>query len=208
MGIDLDRSLILSLADCDWIHNGTNVLITGPCGTGKSWIACALAHKACLEGYQALYLRMPRLLTQLRIAHGEGTIPKLYHDLARLDLIVLDDWGIAPIDAHRRSEVAQQYRTILTQAKTQNEHPHVPPRITGQRDPVAKPASVTLWQRLKTHEADILRFAHNPAVAFTNNRAERDVRMAKVKQKVSGRFRNAAFAKFYCRVSSHLQSMA
>ena len=103
----LDRSLILGLADCDWIRNGANVLITGPCGTGKSWIACALTHKACLEGYQALYLRMPRLLTQLRIAHGEGTIPKLYHDLARLDLIVLDDWGIAPIDAHRRRDLLE-----------------------------------------------------------------------------------------------------
>ncbi len=102
----------------------------------------------------------------------------------------------------------QQYRTILTQAKTQNELPPVPPRTKGQRGPVAKPASVTLWQRLKTHETDILRFAHDPAVAFTNNRAERDLRMAKVKQKVSGCFRNAAFAKVYCRISSYLQSMA
>ena len=80
----------------------------------------------------------------------------------------------------------QQYRTILTQAKTQHELPPVPPRTKGQRGPVAKPASVTLWQRLKTREADILRFAHDPAVAFTNNRAERDLRMAKVKQKVTG----------------------
>ena len=103
----LDRTLILGLGDCDWVRNGTNILITGPCGTGKSWIACALAHKACLGGYQALYLRMPRLLTQLRIAHGEGTIPKLYHDLARLDLIVLDDWGIAPIDAPRRRDLVE-----------------------------------------------------------------------------------------------------
>ena len=102
----------------------------------------------------------------------------------------------------------QQYRTILTQARTQHELPPVPPRTKGQRGPVAKPASVTLWQRLKTREADILRFAHDPAVAFTNNRAERDLRMAKVKQKVSGCFRNAAFAKVYCRVSSYLQSMA
>ena len=102
----------------------------------------------------------------------------------------------------------QQYRTILTQARTQHELPPVPPRTKGQRGPVAKPASVTLWQRLKTREADILRFAHDPAVAFTNNRAERDLRMAKVTQKVSGCFRNAAFAKVYCRVSSYLQSMA
>ena len=106
-GRGLDRSLILGLADCRWIQNGANILITGPCGTGKSWIACALAHKACLEGYQALYLRLPRLLTQLRIAHGEGTIPKLYHDLARLDLLILDDWGLAPIDAPRRRDILE-----------------------------------------------------------------------------------------------------
>ena len=62
----LDRSVVLGLGDCAWIRNGANILITGPCGTGKSWIACALAHKACLEGHQAQYLRVPRLLTDLR----------------------------------------------------------------------------------------------------------------------------------------------
>ena len=83
----LDRSLVLGLGDCVWVRNGANILITGPCGTGKSWIACAFAHKACLEGYQAQYLRVPRLLTDLRIAHGEGTIPKLYRDLARIEVL-------------------------------------------------------------------------------------------------------------------------
>ena len=68
----LDRNVVLGLGDCAWIRNGANILITGPCGTGKSWIACALAHKACLEGHQAQYQRVPRLLTELRIAHGEG----------------------------------------------------------------------------------------------------------------------------------------
>ena len=84
----LSRSVVLGLGDCAWIRSAANILITGP--TGKSWIACALAHKACLEGYQALYLRGPRLLTDLRIAHGEGAIPKLYRDLARVDILVLD----------------------------------------------------------------------------------------------------------------------
>ena len=77
------------------------------CGTGKSWIACAFAHKACLEGFQAQYRRLPRLLTELRIAHGEGTIPNLYQDLARIDLLVVDDWGIAPIDAARRRDLLE-----------------------------------------------------------------------------------------------------
>ena len=103
----LSRSVVLGLGDCTWIRNGVNILITGPCGTGKSWIACALAHKACLEGFQAQYLRVPRLLTDLRIAHGEGTIPKFYRDLARLDVIILDDWGLAPVDAARARDLLE-----------------------------------------------------------------------------------------------------
>ena len=103
----LDRSVVLGLGDCTWIGNGANILITGPCGTGKSWIACALAHKACLEGHQALYQRVPRLMTDLRIAHGEGTIPKLYRDLARIGVLILDDWGLAPIDAARGRDLLE-----------------------------------------------------------------------------------------------------
>ncbi len=101
----LDRSVVLG--DCAWVRNGANILITGPCGTGKSRIACALAHKACLEGHQARYLRVPRLLTDLRIAHGEGTVPKLCRDLARIEVVVLDDWGLAPIDAARGRDLLE-----------------------------------------------------------------------------------------------------
>ena len=103
----LDRSLVLGLADCAWVRNGANILVTGPCGTGKSWISCALGHKACLEGHIAQYHRVPRLLTELRIAHGEGTIPKLYRDLARIAVLILDDWGIAPIDAARARDLLE-----------------------------------------------------------------------------------------------------
>ena len=103
----LDRNLVLGLGDCVWVRNGANILITGPCGTGKSWIACAFAHKACLEGYQAQYLRVPRLLTDLRIAHGEGTILKLYRDLARIEVLILDDWGLAPIDGARARDLLE-----------------------------------------------------------------------------------------------------
>ena len=103
----LDRSLMLSLGDCAWVRNAAKFLITGPCGTGKSWIACALAHKACLEGCQAQYQRVPRLLTELRIAHGEGTIPKLYRDLGRIELLILDDWGLAPIDTARARDLLE-----------------------------------------------------------------------------------------------------
>ena len=103
----LDRSVVLALGDCAWIHNGAPILITGPTGTGKSWISCALAHKACLEGFQALYLRVPRLLNDLRVAHGEGTIARFYRDLARIDLLVLDDWGLAPIEPARGRDLLE-----------------------------------------------------------------------------------------------------
>lgn len=104
---DINLSRPRGLGDCAWIRNGANILITGPCGTGKSWIACALAHKACLEGHQALYQRVPRLLTELRIAHGEGSVPKLYRDLARIEVIILDDWGLAPVDAARGRDLLE-----------------------------------------------------------------------------------------------------
>ena len=103
----LKRGVVLGLGDCTWVRNGARILITGPCGTGKSWIACALAHKACLEGFQVQYMRVPRLLVDLRIAYGEGTIQKLYRDLAKLDVLVLDDWGLASVDAARARDLLE-----------------------------------------------------------------------------------------------------
>ena len=102
--------------------------------------------------------------------------------------------------------VQKRYRTILTQGE--KELPPIPPRQKGQRGKVAKSDAHNLWERLKKHETAVLRFAKNSHVAFTNNRAERDLRMSKVKQKVSGCFRTRKYAEAYCRISSYLQSMA
>ena len=100
----------------------------------------------------------------------------------------------------------KRYRNILTRGE--GELPPIPARQNGKRGRVAKSDAHNLWERLKHHETAVLLFARNPHVAFTNNRAERDLRMSKVKQKVSGCFRKPQYAQAYCRISSYLQTMA
>lgn len=99
----LDRTLIAHLSSCGWIEQHHNILITGPTGCGKTFLSCALAQKACREGFTVRYLRLHRLLQDLQLAKGDGRYVKLVAALAKTDLIVLDDWGIAPLtDEHRR----------------------------------------------------------------------------------------------------------
>ena len=103
----LDKSLMAELANGTWIHDGLNVLITGPTGVGKTWIACALAHKACRDGYNVAYHRLPRLLEELTISHGDGRFTKLMRAFARTDLIVLDDWGLAKLTDPQRRDLLE-----------------------------------------------------------------------------------------------------
>jgi transposase len=100
----------------------------------------------------------------------------------------------------------KRYRNILTRGE--KELPLIPPRQNGKRGRIAKTDAHNLWERLKEHETAVLLFAKLPHVSFTNNRAERDLRMSKVKQKVSGCFRTSTLAEAYCRISSYLQTMA
>lgn len=100
----LDKGLLLSLSSCEWTIQHRNVLITGPTGVGKTFLACALAQKACREGYSVEYLRLPWLFEDLALAHADGRYPKRMAVLARTDLLVLDDWDLAPLgDADRRA---------------------------------------------------------------------------------------------------------
>ena len=85
----LDKGLIQSLAACQWVKEHLNVLITGPTGVGKTWLACALAQKACREGYTAQYIRLTRLLRELMVAKGDGRYPKLLANLAKVDVLSL-----------------------------------------------------------------------------------------------------------------------
>jgi DNA replication protein DnaC len=101
----LDKSMMLSLAACDWVRQHHNVIITGPTGAGKSYLACALGHKACREGYRVLYFRVARLFQELAIAKADGRYDKLLRALARCQLLVLDDWAMAPLTDEQRRDL-------------------------------------------------------------------------------------------------------
>ncbi len=103
----LDKSLMRDLGSCQWIRKHLNLLITGPTGVGKTWIACAIAHKACRSGFTAQYYRLSRLFDELSYAHADGRYPLLMKKLARTDVIVLDDWGLAKLTAPQRRDLLE-----------------------------------------------------------------------------------------------------
>ena len=103
-GRGFERSTLMSLALSRWVEDGSAILITGATGSGKSWLACALAQYACRRGHSALYLRVPRLAEELRILHGNGGFVRWLAALARTDVLLLDDWGLAGLDAPARSD--------------------------------------------------------------------------------------------------------
>jgi len=117
----LDKQLLMQLANCNWIKEHLNVFAIGPTGCGKTYLACALAHKACLQGFTAYYARLPKLLPQLAIAKGDGTYMKLMSDLAKTDVLILDDWGLVDLVAEQRRDLLEilddrhnQKSTIIT----------------------------------------------------------------------------------------------
>jgi DNA replication protein DnaC len=106
-GRGFERSAMMSLALSRWVEDGTPILVTGPTGSGKSWLACALAQYACRRGHSALYLRTPRLAEELRILHGNGGFSRWLAAVARTDVLVLDDWGLAALDGPTRSDLME-----------------------------------------------------------------------------------------------------
>jgi len=103
----LDRSVMQRLTTCQWVKNHEAVLITGATGLGKTWLACALAHQACREGYTALYVRVPRLLHSLTLARADGSYVRELARMARTDLLILDDWGLAPMGEQERHDMLE-----------------------------------------------------------------------------------------------------
>lgn len=103
----LDRALVMRLASGEWVAQHTTLLITGPTGTGKTFLACALGHAACRHGFSVRYLRLPRLLGELAVARGDGSYTKLMQTLAKTDLILLDDWGLAPLGDRERRDLLE-----------------------------------------------------------------------------------------------------
>ena len=103
----LDKTLFINLADGRWLKEHNNVLLIGPTGVGKTYLACALAQKACRQGYSALYFRLPRLLHELSIAKADGRYDKLLTGIGRIDLLVLDDWGLYKFVKEQRYDLLE-----------------------------------------------------------------------------------------------------
>jgi len=103
----LDKAMFRELATCRWIRKNSNLIITGPCGIGKTWLACALGQKACRENLPVVYKRVPRLFEELELGHGDGRFPQMFRTLVRAKLLILDDWGPEKLNARQRRDLME-----------------------------------------------------------------------------------------------------
>jgi len=103
----LDRQVVANLTTCDWIQKSLNTIITGPTGVGKTWLACAFGQQAARKGLSVMYKRLSRLLEELEIAYADGTLAKERAKIAKMDLLILDDWALAPLTARGRHELLE-----------------------------------------------------------------------------------------------------
>lgn len=129
----LDKSQMAALVSCDWIRAHQQLHITGPTGSGKSWLACALGHQACRQGLSVRYERTSRLLEELRIARGDGSLQKQFAGLAKTDLLILDDFGLKPLAQLERLDlldlIEDRYHArstlVTSQLPVENWHEYV-----------------------------------------------------------------------------------
>jgi DNA replication protein DnaC len=111
----LDKTTVANLISSDWVSKGFNLIITGPTGTGKTWLGCAFGNHACRKGYTVQFCRLPLLLEELHIAHGDGTYKRKLMQLAKVDLLILDDFGISIINSESRNDLLE-----IVDARTSN----------------------------------------------------------------------------------------
>jgi DNA replication protein DnaC len=104
---ELDKATVRQLATCRWVSEHQNVLVTGMTGTGKTYVGCALAQQACRKGFRAAYRRAPRLFDELRLARADGTLTRLLTRLARVDVLMIDDFAIAPVADEERRDLLE-----------------------------------------------------------------------------------------------------
>jgi DNA replication protein DnaC len=129
----IDQSVMMSLISCDWVRRHHNIIITGPTGAGKTFLACALTNKACREGFRALYVRSPKFSYQMALAKGDGSYGKTINKLSKAHVLVIDDLGLAPMtDAERRDllEVVEERHShastiVASQLPVENWHEQI-----------------------------------------------------------------------------------
>ena len=129
----INKSVILHLANCEWIKNAQNIIITGPTGVGKTYLTCALANRACRLGFSAFYIRIPKLFQQLTIARADGSYPKIMKKLTKTKVLLLDDLGLAPMNAAERRDLLEVIEDrhslsstiIATQLPIENWHDNI-----------------------------------------------------------------------------------
>jgi DNA replication protein DnaC len=129
----LDRAVVRQLASCRWVREHQSIIITGCTGTGKTYLACAFAHQACRTGFRAIYKRSTRLFEELTLARADGTYGRLLDRLAKIDILIMDDWGTAPLAAASRQDLLEviddrtgQRSTIVTsQLPVSKWHDHI-----------------------------------------------------------------------------------
>ncbi len=127
---ELNRKVMENLSTCQWILSAQNVIITGPTGTGKTYLSCALGNQGCRQGFSTRYFQVSKLLSKINMAKGDGTLPKLLNELAKTDLLVIDDFGLAPINAPEGRDILEiiddryQRGSTIVSAQLPVEHWH------------------------------------------------------------------------------------
>jgi DNA replication protein DnaC len=106
-GRGLDKSVVANLIGCDWIRQAQNLILTGATGCGKTWLACALGNQACRQGLSVLYVRTSRLLEEMKLAHSDGSFRKRLMQLAKVDMLILDDWGLSTLTQAERQDLLE-----------------------------------------------------------------------------------------------------